>query len=278
VVQLSRRAFLLFAPLLLVATCGAGRIAIDVNAAAPVRPVVGASHEQLIDTIATIISRDIGLPMPADVRAFVYEGRDTFRAGLIEDAYVAPQGADSLASFAIGLARPNRVLLNVRGARGRTEWPRLIAHELTHVAQFALAGGDGQAEQWLAEGMAEHVAFQVLERLGLDSLEHRRDVARQRARNQAAFAQARLDLETLGSPSGFTLRHQREGSVETYQLAFLMADYLIEREGFPRVVEYFRLRRDEARTDAFANAFGQSIEEFEREVLAHLQHLMERQP
>jgi hypothetical protein len=273
-VQLSRSAWLLFMPLLLVATCGAGRIALVVDPAAERHAAAGASSQQLIDTIATIISSDIGLPMPANLRAFVYDDRDTFRQGLIEDAYVAPDGADTLAAFAIGLARPGRVLLNVRGARGRTEWPRLIAHELTHVAQFALAGGDGQAEQWLAEGMAEHVAFQVLERLGLDSLERRRDLARQRARNQAAFTQARLDLATLGSPSGFTLRHQREGSVETYQLAFLMVDYLIEREGFPRVVEYFRLRRDEARSYAFAGAFGQSIDEFEREVLAHLQRVL----
>jgi hypothetical protein len=271
---LSRRAFLVFAPLLLLATCGAGRVAIDVDTAAQTRPVAGASHEQLIDTIATIISRDIGLPLPEDVRAFVYDDRDSFRKGLVDDAYVADSAADSLATFAIGLARPGRVLLNVRAAKGRNEWPRLIAHELAHVAQFSLAGGDGQAEQWLAEGMAEHVAFQVLERLGLDTLERRRDVARVRARNQAAFAQARLDLETLGSPSGFTLRHQREGSVETYQLAFLMVDYLIEREGFARVVEYFRLRHVEPRPDAFANAFGQSIDEFERDVLAHLQRLI----
>jgi len=271
---LSRRAFLLFAPLLLLATCGAGRIAIDVNAAAQTHPVAAASPEQLVDTIATIISRDIGLPLPANVRAFVYDDRDSFRKGLIDDAYVSESAADTLATFAIGLARPGRVLLNVKGARGRHEWPRLIAHELTHVAQFALAGGDGQAEQWLAEGMAEHVAFQVLERLGLDTLERRRDVARVRARNQAAFNQARLDLETLGSPSGFTLRHQREGSVETYQLAFLMVDYLIEREGFARVVEYFRIRRDEARPAAFADAFGQSIDEFERDVLAHLQRVL----
>ena len=55
--------------------------------------------------------------------------------------------------------------LRGRLAGGGSEWLRLIAHELTHVSQFELAGGEGRAEQWLAEGMAEHVAFQVLERL-----------------------------------------------------------------------------------------------------------------
>jgi len=82
---------------------------------------------------------------------------------------------------------------------------------------------------------------------------------------------ARLDLETLGNPRGFTVRHLKEGSLPTYQLAFLMADYLIERDGFERVVAYFK--SFEGRQDRhanFRNTFGQSLDQFEREVLAHL--------
>ena len=37
-------------------------------------------------------------------------------------------------------------------------------------SQIELAQGEGRAEQWLAEGMAEWVAFTVLDRLGLDTL------------------------------------------------------------------------------------------------------------
>jgi hypothetical protein len=90
-------------------------------------------------------------------------------------------------------------------------------------------------------------------------------------RNHAALVAARLDLETLGSPRGFTVRHLREGSLPTYQLAFLMADYLIARDGFARVIEYFQsFSRPDNRRDNFRRAFGQSLEEFEREILAHL--------
>jgi len=71
-------------------------------------------------------------------------------------------------------------------------------------------------------------------------------------------------LSTLGSPRDFTLRHQREGSVETYHLTFLLADYLIERHGLAKMVEYFgRLKRH--------SAFGYSIAVFEMQALAHLQ-------
>jgi hypothetical protein len=171
------------------------------------------------------------------------------------------------------MARPGRALLNGRLADGGSEWLRLVAHELAHVAQFELAGGEGRAEQWLAEGMAEHVAFAALERLGAGSLNRHRRLALVRVQKQPAFAGGRLDLSTLGSPRDFTLRHQREGSVETYHLSFLLADYLIERHGFDKMVEYFgRLKRQPSER-AFAAAFGETLTAFETEALHHLQSL-----
>src|SRR5439155_1596155 len=140
-----------------------------------------------------------------------------------------------LADFAIGVGRRRQLLLNEEGAdTSRREWLRLIAHEMTHVCQIELAEGEGRAAQWLAEGMAEWVAFTVLERLRLDTMPNRREVARRGIRNHAALISARLDLATLGTPRGFTVRHLREGSVPTYQLAFLMTDYLLEHHGFGR--------------------------------------------
>ena len=44
------------------------------------------------------------------------------------------------------------------------------------------------------------------------------------------------------SSRGFTVRHLKEGSLPTYQLAFLMADYLITRDGFDRTVDTHILR------------------------------------
>jgi hypothetical protein len=217
----------------------------------------------------------MGLPMPAEVDVHVYDTHAQFHRGLTQQAYVSAERVDEIAAFAAGLARPGRVLLHARAARGRREWRRLIAHELTHVSQFALAGGDGRAGQWLAEGLAERVAFEVLERLRLDSLADRRTKALAAARQHPGFARGRLELDALGSPQEFTLRHQRDGSRATYQLSFLMADYLVERAGLPAVLDYFRRCRTLDRARAFAVAFGQPVEAFETEVLAYLRGLAE---
>ena len=227
---------------------------------------VPASHRDAVEDVVALM-RDVGVTMPADVQVFVYDTQAAFRQGLHEEAYVRPDRAEEIAAFAAGLARPGRVLLNAPAVRGRREWRRLLAHELTHVAQFALAGGDGRADQWLAEGLAERVAFEVLQRLGLDDLVDRRNGARASVRRHPGVAAGRLDLAALGSPREFTLRHQRDGSVETYQLAFLLADHLVERFGLDNVLGYFRRCRTLDRARAFEATFGQTLGQFETEML-----------
>ena len=263
------------------AGCGSGRLvlpfSIDSTALAlPHDTGQLSSHEQAIRGIAAILVRELQLPMPSSFTAYVYSGREGFERGLVVDANVSPLRAAELSEFAVGIGKRRLLLLNDEGgtARGR-EWFRLIAHELAHVSQIELAQGEGRAEQWLAEGMAEWVAFNVLERLALDTVANRRTMATAGIRNHAALVAARLDLETLGNPRGFTVRHLREGSLPTYQLAFLMADYLITRDGFPRVVAYFRsFERKQDRHANFRETFGQSLEQFELEVLAHLKSLL----
>jgi hypothetical protein len=244
--------------------------------APPGRAEVGVGapplHRGAVDDVVAVM-RELGLALPADVEVHVYDTRAAFRRGLIDEADVPAERVEEIASFAAGLARPGRVLLHTQAARGRREWRRLIAHELTHVAQFALAGGDGRADQWLAEGVAERVAFEVLERLGLDTLTERRARALKSARQHPGLAAGQLDLAALGSPREFTLRHQRDGSLETYQLSFLLADYLVERFGLDGVLDYFHACRTLDRKQAFEATFGQPVAAFEVEVLAHLRGL-----
>ena len=241
-------------------------------AAVPLRyPEDFASHEAAVRGVAALLSRDLGLPVPDHVMVYIYSTRAIFEQGLMNDGRLPAVRAAELSEFAIGVGKRRQLLLQDDGAPpAAREWLRLVAHEMTHVAQIELAQGEGRAEQWLAEGMAEWAAFAVLERLGLDTLAEHRAVARGQVGEQAGLRRARLDLETLGSPRGFTVRHLREGSLPTYQLSFLMTDHLIRRHGFERLVEYYRSFADGiGRHDAFRSAFGQTLEDFEAEMLVH---------
>jgi hypothetical protein len=212
---------------------------------------------------------DLGLPVPERVTVCLYSGREVFEQGLIRDANIAPVRAAELSDFAVGVGKRRQLLLHDEPGmdRGR-EWLRLIAHELTHVVQIELAHGEGRVEQWLAEGMAEWVAFTVLERLQLDAVHRRHETAVAGVRSQAALQSRDGWISRPWVRLAATMRHLREGSLPTYQLSFLMTEYLIHREGFPRILEYFAAAaRPRDRQAIFRSVFGREPEQFEQEVL-----------
>ena len=256
--------------------CATGRVVVPITLdastlARPARVQDFTNHAATVRGIAGILNTTLGLPVPEHVTVYVYSSRAVFEHGLVHDARISPRRAAELSDFAVGVGKRGQLLLHreTNDSRNR-EWLRLLAHELAHVSQIELAQGEGRAEQWLAEGMAEWVAFTVLDRLSIDTLGRRRALALPIARAHPAVTERRLDLATLGSPRGFTLSHLRDGSASTYQLAFVMTDYLIARAGFDRVVAYFAATAHADREDAFLDAFGQSRDDFEREVLNHL--------
>jgi hypothetical protein len=246
---------------------------LDPSLAAPTDAHALSTTDDAVRGIAAIMARSFGLPVPDSVVVLVYGGRRAFEQGLMRDARVSPLVAARLSDFAIGVGARGQMLLNDRPTdRTQREWLRLIAHELTHVSQIELAGGEGRGEQWLAEGMAEWVAFSTLEHLGLDTLERRRQAAMAGIRSRAtSLLHGPLELEAHGTPEGFTAWHLQEGSLPVYQLSFLVTDDLIKRRGFAALRTYLAsFRHGGERRKNFEAAFGESLAAFEVAVLNRL--------
>jgi hypothetical protein len=264
-----------------------GVLTLGPPAAAPPVPISGLDlHSPLVLTVngapddaaavlgsvARILQVDLGLPLPSQITVHVYDAPMRFREGLVSHASVPAARAAELAQFAIGATVPGAVHLiaPARAAPPPADWPRLIAHELTHVAQIELAEGNRGPAQWLAEGMAEWVAYRVLERLDLDDFTARRATARAAALEYVARAGG-LDLAALATPDGFVARHRQFGTLLTYRLVLHLADDLVAQHGFAPLVGYFRAFRLSADAAGnFATSFGTSVNGFERAALARL--------
>lgn len=232
-------------------------------------------YTDTVEAVAGILRDGLGLPVPPDTRILVYATRPAYAEALVQVGGLPPDRARELAERSVALAQRRQLFLNeaVFGQLPPAGRVSVLAHELTHVAQYELSGGRrGHSEQWLREGMADWVACQVLERLGQGSLAAERDRAwHVVAGRLGPEGQMPLDLVELGHPGGWEARHRAEGEGMTYQLALLLTDELIARAGFDRLVAYFAaFARSEDRYGVFERTFGLSLARFEQEALARL--------
>jgi hypothetical protein len=246
------------------------RIDPDVAPGRALRSVRG--YESAIHGIARLMVAELRLPLPSRLTVFVYPTRIEFERGLAREMDLPPARAAMIADSAVGLGQARRVFINDEALRGvpRRAWLGLVAHELTHVAQYELAGGRrGRSEQWLREGMADWVAAWILERLGEASTHE----WRQRALGAVAAVgtDARhgpSNLVVLGHPRGWKGRLLAAGRAPTYGVAFLLTDGLVRDHGLNGLIAYFRaFAESDDRFEHFRRAFGESLGEFERRAL-----------
>ena len=62
--------------------------------------------------VATILRRDLGLPVPEQVTVYLYSSRPVFERGLVSDGQLAPVRAAELGEFAIGVGKRRQLLLH----------------------------------------------------------------------------------------------------------------------------------------------------------------------
>lgn len=226
--------------------------------------------EGAVRRVALVLRDDLRLPLPAEVTLRLYATPKLFERGLVQDGGVAPSLAATISGLAVGASLESSLFLlepsiglgrSADSRRGVREWLRLVAHEMTHVGQVELAGGQGRASQWMAEGVADWASLVVLDRLRLQPMQAERD-----GRLASIHApRAPIDLGGLDDPRDFIERSRRDGTDTTYGVSFALADRLIDRYGFARTREYFQaFAHERDRALNFRAVFGETPEDLAR--------------
>lgn len=224
------------------------------------------------NAIVHVLTRKLQLPMPAYTMEIHTEPAE-FEAALVQHLKLKPDVARSAASFAKAAVGNRRVLVNVL-AMATIPWPEQVvtlSHETAHASQLELAGRSAlQRHQWLAEGFAEWIGFRVAHELGVVDLASARTemFAKVRALRKGAGT---APLTQMDSMDQWVRVRQAKGFDATYPLALLATDFLVERRGYPALLEYFRRFRASNDADAnFAAAFGEELPAFQRALEAWL--------
>ena len=233
-------------------------------------------YPEALATAVAVMNNAFGLDAHA-VTLYLYQNRRAFERGLIEAGDISPAVAEATVQYARAIGTRGKILVNAEELTHAT-WPdrlRLLAHELTHVAQFSLSGGvRSNSDQWLREGYADWVSFQLVERLGMDRYARLRSEAAARL----SLARRRQPLPGIAELASFrqwdAIRDQRGGSV-TYGVAFFAVEHLLKERGPEAVANYFRLfAGSQDRLANFRIAFGVDFDDFEREFLESLEELL----
>jgi hypothetical protein len=272
----------LAAAIMLLAPClaPAERVEITVNgAAAAVTLTAEMDDTAMLSAIASVMAGPLGLPLLSPLYVHFYDSEKAFEEGLLRDAGVDAAHVGDHVRFATGVGSEKGIFLRRDRLTRSTVAPRagLFAHELTHVAQYALAGGKRLvAEQWLKEGHADWMEYQVLERLGVQTYERSRQVQVREIKRAGPLAELPR-LTTLSTQRGWVTARDKHAKGGTYAVAFFATEYLVEKKGAGAILAYYRREQPaSSRAAAFKNAFGTTIEEFAEDFAAKLAELVDR--
>lgn len=139
---------------------------------------------------------------------------------------------------------------------GNRSWPRLsrvdkiavMAHEVFHLLQRALAGGASSPVLWLIEGAAEYASQMAVIEAGM--------------RAQSDF-RSRAIRAVAASPQPPLAVAGRDPAATEYALGALAADELVGTRGVPPLADYYRSLDDNSPLEAFEAAFGETRPAFE---------------
>jgi len=247
-------------------------------------PPLGASpgDAELFNTIAWLMSNKLDLPFPAVTKAYIYVNEATLVDGLVTLGGEKSDEAWDRWRNASGVATRNGVFLRgdhmagmpLKGKAG------LFAHELTHVSQHKLReGGKRFAAVWIVEGHADWVKFQVGDMLGYRPYAESREHVARTVLGSSTPLKLFPDLQTLSGTPNWTDWTRKTGAVTTYCQAFLAVDWLIERYGHAKLIEFMgRFAGEPAPGGSWTATYPIPYREFTGEFRARLENLSRSMP
>ena len=238
------------------------------------RPIT--RYEEAASAIVCVSAKELNLPIHATY-LLLHQNRQAFESSLVNGRRFDAAYARETASWAVALSTADLILANEAALRllPWAERVRVLAHELVHTVQYDLAQGRrSSSDQWLREGLAEWVAYRVVNSLQLGNFSQRIPLASSRVRKAYVHGPLPL-LSQMVTFREFAELRSSPGAPPVYDQTFLATNFLIQRSGLEAVLQYFRLfAQSDDRLGNFRTAFGRDLSTFEEEFGLYLRELL----
>jgi hypothetical protein len=251
-------------------------IRVPASTEAECRGVSITGHVEAASAIVCVSAKELNLPIHATY-LLLHQNQQTFESSLVNGRKFDAAYARETASWAVALSTADLILVN-EAALKRLPWServRVLAHELVHTVQYDLANGRrGTSDQWLREGLAEWIAYRVVNALKMGTFSQRSALAFSRVRKAENLGPLPR-LSQMATFRTFAELRSSHGQGPLYDQTFIATDFLIQCSGLEAVLQYFRLfAQSDNRLGNFRAAFGKDLSTFEEEFGLYLQKIL----
>ena len=214
------------------------------------------------------VEQKLGMTLSHPVTVVLAPDAKTYAKILVDEQGISPQAALAHAAFTSGSTQAEKVIVNIGDIELYNDALFIVAHEIAHQCQLERSS-DSTRLTWLTEGLADWVAAHAVaanlgepdgaENSQIDS--YCRAWLSTLARSEKYPALRNLDLRTDWLSS-----LQTYGPVVPYRTSALAVFRLADLAGPKAFRSFFDLqRKGELPENAFANAFGITLDNFEKD-------------
>ena len=226
-----------------------------------VAPAEVEAVHQAVESTLDLFREEFGLTLDHDVRLVLAADKETFIEALMRRSRHSRDAATDRADKSVGMSTKGMIVENLGRQDNVATKIFVAAHELTHQFQDQVSQQHHNAVRWLSEGVANCLAAKVVEQAKLGSMA----AFREQWGRQVRSAAQRPRLADLHGAAAWMAAESRYGGDLIYSLGSVAVLDLIELRGERALFAYFsRLRRMDCE-QAFQEAFGLDLSQFERQ-------------
>jgi hypothetical protein len=240
-----------------VAPARAANVIVDVESG--VDPSAVMVTNKAVEATQAYFAKVFDLTLDHDVRIKLTADKEDFIDALVHEARNAPVVAAKQAEQATGVSKNNTIVEHLGRKNDPARVAFLVGHELTHQYQEQASKTKHHPVLWITEGSADCIAGQIVERMGLGSL----DALRRQWLKQVKAVSDKPRLANLRTWSDWSAAKDRYGPGLVYRMGDVAVCELIEQKGAAILFDYFKHLRTMPAKQAFEETFGLSMDTFE---------------
>jgi len=212
-----------------------------------------AQARATVQGVFDFFQKTYGIGLQDDIRIKFSCDKLNYKKAIKDWHGISEAQANYRAQNSAGIALKGDLIVDLGDIKGNNWQLFVLCHEMVHFYENQESQGKHGSIRWMSEGVANAIAAHIMETVGGQS----QDTWKNYWIENLKKAQNYPSLEYLRSPN--QMRSQL-----AYNTASLAVLTLVEWRGYPALFTYFRNLQNDRPDEAFYQAFGTRLSDFEK--------------